>query len=100
MIPLRDNITSKTKPIINWLFILANAYFFYLELQLKDSSALEKFILYWGVVPSRLWADLAHQGFTLITATFLHGGWMHIIGNMLFLHIFGDNVEDRMGHGR
>jgi len=73
---------------------------FYVELHLKSSADLEAFLIHWSVVPSRLWADIIPQAKTLITATFLHGGWMHIIGNMLFLHIFGDNVEDRMGHFR
>src|SRR5262249_7630405 len=100
MIPLRDNIKTSTKPIINWIFILINCYAFYLEIRIRDQAALESFIAQWAVVPSRLWQDLAGQWWTMITATFLHGGWMHIIGNMLFLHIFGDNVEDRMGHFR
>jgi membrane associated rhomboid family serine protease len=86
--------------VINWLLILINCYCFYLELHLHNAAALDKFITHWAVVPSRLWADPAHQWVTLITAEFLHGGWMHIIGNMLFLFIFGDNIEDRLGHLR
>src|ERR1700730_6299385 len=100
MIPIRDNIAAKTKPIINWLLILANCYFFYIELQHHDPAALEKFITRWSVVPSRLWGNPANQWPTLLTATFLHGGWTHLIGNMLFLHVFGSSVEDRMGHFR
>ena len=100
MIPLRDNITSSTRPVINWLLILINCYCFYIELHFHNPAALDKFLTHWSVVPSRLWADPVHQWRTLLTATFLHGGWMHIIGNMLFLHIFGDSVEDRMGHVR
>jgi len=100
MIPLRDNINAPIKPWVNWMFILINGYCFYLELHLHNSVALEKFITHWSVVPSRLWANPAHQWTTLLTATFLHGGWMHIIGNMLFLNIFGKGVEDRMGHVR
>src|SRR6476646_4531817 len=100
MIPLRDNITSSTKPIFNWIFILINCYLFYIELHLKNSSSLSQFIFHWSVVPARLWAHPTEQAYTLVTATFLHGGWMHLIGNMLYLHIFGDNVEDRLGHVR
>jgi membrane associated rhomboid family serine protease len=100
MIPLRDNIATKTKPVINWLIILANCYVFYLELRVKNSTGLEKFIEHWAVVPSEFWAHPMEHWTTLVSAAFLHGGWMHIIGNMLFLNIFGDNVEDRMGHFR
>jgi len=100
MIPLRDNINSKTKPIINWLIILANCYVFYIELRLQNSGHLEKFIEHWAVIPTHLWAHSSTEWTTLLTATFLHGGWTHIIGNMLFLHVFGHSVEDRMGHLR
>ena len=86
--------------MINWLIILLNCYFFYIELHLQNSASLEKFIYHWAVVPSRLWSDPLHQWTTLISATFLHGGWAHIIGNMLFLYVFGQSVEDRMGHFR
>jgi membrane associated rhomboid family serine protease len=100
VIPLRDNIVSKTKPVVTWALILINAYCFYLELKQPTPEALEHWMYPLAVVPVRLWADIVGQSLTLITATFLHGGWLHIIGNMLFLYIFGDNVEDRMGHVR
>ena len=100
MIPLRNNITSKTKPFINWLLVLANGYLFYIELRFGNPEALNKFIAHWSVIPSRLWADITQQWITLFTATFLHGGWTHLIGNMLFLYVFGRSVEDRMGHMR
>ena len=100
MIPLRDNIKSKTFPFINWGLIIANAYVFYLELRLPSGKALDQFMHTWAVVPSVLFASPSHHAFTLFTATFLHGGWMHIISNMYFLYIFGNSVEDCMGHLR
>ena len=86
--------------MINGLLILINCYVFYIELHFQNPAALDKFITYWSVVPSRLWADLGAQWSTLLTAAFLHGGWTHLIGNMLFLYVFGHSVEDRMGHFR
>jgi len=100
MIPLHDNIKSKTFPFVTWSLLLANFYVFYLELRLGHSKPLEHFINHWAVVPKELWSDLPHHAYTLVTATFLHGGWMHIASNMLFLYIFGDNVEDSYGHFR
>jgi len=100
MIPLRDNIKSKTFPFINWALIIANGYVFYRELILPSPKALEQFTHTWAVVPSLLFASPTHHWITLLTATFLHGGWMHLLSNMYFLFIFGDNVEDRMGHIR
>jgi membrane associated rhomboid family serine protease len=99
MIPLRDNIISSRFPFVNWAILLGNCYVFFIELTLKGSG-LEAFINQWAVIPAQFLADPSGQWFTLVTATFLHGGWMHIIGNMLFLHIFGDNVEDQVGHFR
>jgi membrane associated rhomboid family serine protease len=100
MIPLRDNIPTKNFPFINWLFIGLNFYFFYIELKIGNPARLDHFVNHWAVIPKLLFSDPRQYGFTLVTATFLHGGWLHIISNMLFLHIFGDNVEDRMGHFR
>lgn len=99
MIPLRDTIRSRSFPIVTWLLILANAVVFFFELSLGP-RLLERFIFAFGMVPARL--SLAHPWslLTLLTATFLHGGWMHFLGNMWTLYIFGDNVEDRMGSGR
>ena len=90
MIPLKDNIVSNTKPVINWLIILANCYVFYLELRFKDAAALDMFIHHWAVIPSKLWSHPSEFWTTLVSAAFLHGGWMHIIGNMLFLSSLHD----------
>ncbi len=98
MIPLRDTIRARSFPFVTWLLILLNTGVFFFEISLTPPQ-LERLIRTWGMVPARLWT---HPGawFTLLTATFLHGGWMHYLGNMWTLFIFGDNVEDRMGSGR
>jgi len=98
MIPLRDDIDSETYPFVNWALIAINAYIFYLELKAGKSTGLQHFINKWGVIPVHLFHDPKIYWYSLVTAAFVHGGWMHIIGNMLFLYIFGRNVEDRMGH--
>ncbi len=98
MIPLRDNIPSKGKPFVTWALILANCYVFYLQVTSGGDVGFERFVNRWAVIPSKLFGNPLAHWHTLITATFLHGGWMHIIGNMVFLYIFGKNVEDRMGH--
>ncbi len=93
MIPLRDVIPSRTAPIVTVALIAANALAFLFELSLPERQ-LEAFISVYGVVPAYFaWP-------TVLTSMFLHGGWLHLLGNMLYLWIFGDNVEDRMGHGR
>ena len=92
MIPLRDVIPSRTTPYITVTIIVLNALAWLFELSLGDSLPL--FLQIYGVVP----ADF--RALTLITSMFLHGSWMHVIGNMWYLWIFGDNVEDRVGHGR
>jgi membrane associated rhomboid family serine protease len=93
MIPLRDVIPSRTFPGVTITIIVLNALAFLYELGLSDRE-LQRFVFAWGVVPARF------DVLSAFTSMFLHGGWMHIIGNMLFLWIFGDNVEDRVGHGR
>jgi len=101
MIPLKDTIPSRTFPFINYVLIGVNIYCFLYQLSLGYS--LEKFIYTWGVVPLRittLHGDPFHILMTFITSIFLHGGWLHLLGNMLYLYIFGDNVEDRLGHFR
>lgn len=93
MIPLRDVIPSRTFPLFTVTFIVLNSLAFLFE-QTLSSRDLEQFVYLYGVVPARL------DVLTLFTSMFLHSGWMHFLGNMLFLWIFGDNVEDRLGHVR
>ena len=94
MIPLRDANPSETVPFVNYLFIGINALVFLFELSLGKS--LEAFVSQYGLVPSRFLDTM--NVVPLFTSMFLHGGWLHLIGNMWFLFIFGDNVEDRFGH--
>jgi len=93
MIPLRDVIPSRTTPYITITIIALNAVAWTFEILLPH-DALNEFLTIYGVVP----AYFSYP--TLVTSMFLHGGWMHVIGNMWYLWIFGDNVEDRVGHGR
>jgi len=104
MIPLRDTNPSRTVPFVNYTLIVLNTLAFFVELSLGDH--LEDVIYYFGVVPVRFMTDFETIQISVFTflpffsSMFLHGGWMHLIGNMLFLHIFGDNVEDKFGHSR
>src|SRR3954470_17455111 len=93
MIPLRDVIPSRTTPYITVTIILLNALAWFYEISLP-ARALDRFLFVYGVVPA------AFSPAPLITSMFLHGSWSHVIGNMWYLWIFGDNVEDRVGHGR
>jgi len=93
MIPLRDVIPSRTTPYVTVTIIVLNALAWFFELALPR-DVLPVFLQFYGVVP----ADFSAP--TIITSMFLHGGWSHVIGNMWYLWIFGDNVEDRLGHGR
>ncbi|MCX5898170.1 MAG: rhomboid family intramembrane serine protease [Proteobacteria bacterium] len=105
MIPLKDTIPSRTFPFINYTIILINLLCFLYQLSLGPH--LEKFLYAWGVVPAQFFAPLSighlhlsQRILPLFTSMFLHGGWLHFLGNMLYLYIFGDNVEDRLGHAR
>jgi membrane associated rhomboid family serine protease len=102
MIPLRDTARSKTIPIVNYALIGTCGLVFLYELSLGSRFGL--FVQSWGIRPARLGAAIFEGHFSLravlplFTSIFLHGGWLHLIGNMLYLYIFGDNVEDRIGH--
>lgn len=101
MIPIRDTIPSSRVPIVTYLLIAANLGLFFYEISLGES--LPPFLERHAVVPARLLGGEAlsvRDLLTPVTAMFLHGGWMHVLGNMLYLYIFGDNVEDTLGHGR
>lgn len=93
MIPLRDVIPSRTTPYVTIGIIAVNALAFWFELSLP-AGARQVLIRDFGLVPA------AFAWPTLLSSMFLHGGWLHIVGNMWFLWIFGDNVEDRLGHLR
>src|SRR5687768_6654967 len=92
MIPLRDVIPSRTTPFVTVGLIALNTLVFLYELSLGE--LVDGFVTSFGLVPA------AFSWVTVLTSMFLHGGFFHFAGNMLYLWIFGDNVEDRMGHGR
>jgi membrane associated rhomboid family serine protease len=94
MFPLGDdNSQRRTFPIVTTALIGLNVLIFLAEL-----SGGDQFIETWAFIPARFAADPAGNAITLFSAMFMHGGWLHLFGNMLFLWIFGDNVEDRFGH--
>jgi len=102
MIPLRDSIRSRSFPIITIALIVVNILVFFREVSLGPH--LEAFLMTNGFVPARFFLGLSghrpasHAFLPLLTAMFLHGGWLHVLGNMWYLWIFGDNVEDKLGH--
>ena len=99
MIPLKDTVQSRSFPFINWMLIGLNVFFFLILL--SSGAQAEAWVEKLGVVPARLLRNpTSWQAITLFTSMFLHGGWAHLLGNMLALYIFGDNVEDRLGSGR
>ncbi len=105
MIPLKDTIPSRTVPVVNYMLIIINAVIFLFEVSLP-ARELQALIQTFGVIPHKfiylgqIDAPFLIRIYPLFTSMFLHGGWFHIVGNMWFLWIFGDNVEDRMGHVR
>jgi membrane associated rhomboid family serine protease len=108
LIPLRDANPTRRTPVVTLALIVACFVAFAWELGLQASSdeRLNAFITEWGVVPAELVAAwnggqaLSQETLTLFSSQFLHGGWLHLLGNMLYLWIFGNNVEDRLGRGR
>jgi len=94
MLPIGDdNSDRKAFPLIMYALIALNALFFFVEL-----SGGDEFVMQWAFVPRRFMADPLADGLTLFSSMFMHAGWLHLGGNMLYLWIFGDNVEDRFGH--
>ncbi|MGE5376981.1 MAG: rhomboid family intramembrane serine protease [Bacteroidota bacterium] len=94
MLPIGDDDSARrTVPVVTFALIAINVLFFLVEL-----SAGDAFINRWSVVPRQLLAHPAAEFITIFTAMFMHAGWLHLGGNMLYLWIFGDNVEDRLGH--
>lgn len=104
MIPLKDSPVSRRFPYINIALILANVVVFYQQLGMTESQ-LQAAVVAHGLIPLRLFESLARGELALALAPlfsyqFLHGGWLHIGSNMLYLWVFGDNIEDRLGHAR
>lgn len=119
MIPVADSVRARSFPYVNLTIIAINFLVFFYELSLGSTREVNRFFCDWGAIPWEI-ADFFGQGgrpdlmgspcarqvhtgdlhalWTIVTSMFIHGGWMHIIGNMVFLWVFGDNVEDAMGH--
>ena len=104
MLPIRDTVPNRTFPSTTWMLIILCGIVFLFETTLPQEQ-LENFTYYFGIVPveytkrHRLGLPLIDY-LSFLTTMFLHGGWLHILGNMWFLKIFGSKVEDQMGHGR
>jgi membrane associated rhomboid family serine protease len=96
MLPIGDDDSgSRTVPLVTYALIVMNVLFFLVEMSGGDA-----FIMKWAFVPSRFLANPAADFPTLFTSMFMHAGWLHLGGNMLYLWIFGNNVEDRFGHAK
>jgi membrane associated rhomboid family serine protease len=94
MLPIGDdNSTRRITPVVTYALIALNVLVFFLELNNGDA-----FINRWAFIPTRFLSNPVGDLPTLFTSMFMHAGWMHLLGNMLYLWIFGDNVEDRLGH--
>jgi membrane associated rhomboid family serine protease len=93
MLPIGDDRTLRTVPLVTYVILAQNILFFFIELSSGDA-----FILRWAFIPSRFLSNPIDDSLTLFTSMFMHAGWIHLGGNMLYLWIFGDNVEDRFGH--
>ena len=94
MFPIGDDDTSRrTVPLVTYALIALNVLFFFVQ-----QSGGNAFIGKWAFVPNRFVANPFGDFLTLFTSMFMHAGWLHLGGNMLYLWIFGDNVEDRFGH--
>ena len=86
-------IARRIVPLVTYALIALNVLFFFVEL-----SGGDVFIMKWAFIPSRFTGNPTNDSLTLFSSMFMHAGWVHLGGNMLYLWIFGDNVEDRFGH--
>ena len=106
MLPIRDDVPSRTFPVVTVILIVVNGIVFLLQIA-QGRGGLQQIAYHYGFVPGYLTAYASGEGvpvgqvfLPLVSSMFLHGGWLHLIGNMWYLWIFGDNVEDRLGHVR
>src|SRR4051812_6788007 len=120
MLPLKDDAPRITTPYITYFLLVSNILIFIFELTIQSTGQLNAFLMQFGIVPAKITILLQHGGAVplrsvsqfgmryitwadvlvpIITSMFLHGGWGHVISNMWALWIFGDNVEDHLGHG-
>jgi membrane associated rhomboid family serine protease len=101
LLPLNDDNPNQRFPAINWLLIALNIAVFIYEIRLAQQGQLEASMQDWALIPRQITTSLnPEHGLDLIRSMFLHGGWLHLLGNMLFLFIFGDDVEDAFGSFR
>jgi membrane associated rhomboid family serine protease len=100
MFPIKDQNPTRTFPFVNYLLIAANIAAYVWESLLIRQSGEAAIVTGYGLVATRLLTDPFGEGFTIFTSMFMHGGLAHLGGNLLYLYIFGDNVEDSLGHGR
>ncbi|MBU4002546.1 MAG: rhomboid family intramembrane serine protease [Proteobacteria bacterium] len=103
MLPLRDTIQNKNYPMVNTAIIVVNVLVFLI--QMGQGPVMDKFVFFYGLVPAKFthpalstYFSTGEKFFSLFSFMFLHGGFLHLLGNMWSLYIFGDNVEDRLGH--
>jgi len=98
MLPLHDDNPTRIRPYVTWGLIAINAAVFVWQILAGFLSDPEPILLEWGEIP--IFISEGERLYTVFTSMFLHGDPLHIFSNMLFLWVFGDNVEDRFGHGR
>ena len=97
MIPIRDEIKTHRTPIVNYVFIAINVLVFLW--MFINTARIDNIFYQYALIPANLRDGIDFGDLTdFLTSMFMHGGWMHLLGNMLYLWIFGDNIEDRLGH--
>src|SRR5215213_5037244 len=99
MFPIKDQNPTRTFPFVNYLLIAGNVAAYVWETLLIQQNGEAAVVSGYGLVATRLLTDPLGELFTVFSSMFMHGGILHLASNMLFLHIFGDNVEDSLGHG-
>jgi membrane associated rhomboid family serine protease len=99
MIPIRDQLPTRRAPVVTWILIASNVLVFLLQRSMENAG-FTRISLDFGFVPTRFLQDPIREFLTIFSAMFMHGGWLHLLFNMWFLWIFGDNVEDRLGRPR
>lgn len=98
LIPYKDENPTRHFPLMNMLLIAVNVIVFLYEAQLAEAGQLQAAVQQWAVIPRDIGRGIGlEQVLDLLRSMFLHGGWLHLLGNMLFLYIFGDNIEDALG---
>jgi len=100
LLPIKDLNPTRTFPFVNYVLIVANVVAYVWEEMLIRQQGEAAVVSGYGLVATRLLAEPSGELFTIFTSMFMHGGVAHLAGNMLSLYIFGDNVEDALGHGR